>query len=226
MDKSRDLHTEGSQEPIGEVNWAEIYPRLRVLARHLVNKHWIPRWRGQEEEIADDVTQETAKRFIERQRKATRGEASPIDLPENMMAVIAHNYVRDLVAREQRVIHAPIEELTPLLRQRENHCVLIDEIAVENVSNERFFLQMAQVVVNFPSKRRVVLLTDLANRMCFEEEPTALQAAFLAVGIDLKAYQMPVPINTVERSRYAALLCLAYASLERHASIQEDSQVA
>ena len=57
---------------------------------------------------------------------------------------------------------------------------------------------------------RTALLIDLANRMAFDAQPTALQKAFLEVGIRLQDYQQPPPKDTVGRSRHASNVSLAY----------------
>lgn len=226
MNKSQYLLNRGSHETDGEINWTALYPRLRTLARHLVYKYHIPRWYGEEEDVADDVTQETARRLFERQQKAARGEAAPIDLPEQMMVTIAHNYVLDLVRREHRMIHLSLEELIPLLRHEENNYILLEEVAIENISHEWLFLQIAHAIAQFPNKQREAILTDLANRTYFDEQPTLLQIAFLTEGIDLQVYQQPLSTNPTERAQHAALLHCAYKRLTRFASWQNDEVAA
>jgi DNA-directed RNA polymerase specialized sigma24 family protein len=213
MDKSQYHHNIGTYETSNEINWAEHYPRLHALAKRLVYKYRIPCWCGQEEDVADDVTQETARRLIERQQKAACGDATPIDLPEHMMVTIAHHYILDLVRHEHWVIHVPIEELIPMVRHREDNYMRMEEIAIENVSNEWFFLQLAHAIAQFPNKQRQAILIDLANRTYFDEQPTLLQIAFLTEGIDLQVYQQPLSTNPTERAQHAALLHCAYKRL-------------
>src|SRR5947209_12441629 len=59
--------------------WDTLYPSLQSLARYLVYALRIPVWRGQEEDMIEDIVQETARRLLERVRKAECGEAEPID---------------------------------------------------------------------------------------------------------------------------------------------------
>ena len=72
-----------------EANWSDLYASLRALARYLVYSFNVSSWRGQEEDIMEDIVQETARRIIERVRKAERGEAGPIHSLKHMMMVIA-----------------------------------------------------------------------------------------------------------------------------------------
>ena len=198
-----------------ELNWTELYPRLQALARHLVYKYRVPCWYGQEKEVAEDVAQETAKRLIERSQKSERGEAAPIEVPEQLMVTIAHNYIIDLVRREQRLIHMSTNELEPPLKHEESNCAWMDEEAIENIYDEWLFLQLAFQIAHFPYKQRRAILIDLANRSCFDKQPTPLQSAFLAVGIDLQEYQSQLPDDSIERSRYNSLVSLAYRRISQ-----------
>lgn len=226
MDKSRCSRNAVTYGITDEINWTEFHPRLHVIVRRFVYKYRIPGWYGQEEEIAEDVTQETVKRFIERQQKSVQGIAEPIDLPEQMMVTIAHNYILDLTRREYRMIHLPIEDILPKLINSVNNCLQIEEIATENVNNEWLFSQLAREISYFPTKQRRAILTDLANRTCFEEQQTPLQAAFLAVGINLQDYALQLSDDPVERTRHIALVSLAYKRISLLFHAQQLKQVA
>src|SRR6266566_2037796 len=75
---SGDLHSENT--------WKDLYPVLRSLARYLVYSAHVLSWRGQEEDIIEDVVQETARRLLQRAQKAERGEATSIESLPQMMA--------------------------------------------------------------------------------------------------------------------------------------------
>src|SRR5881296_598012 len=79
-----------------EDTWSNLYASLRSLARYLVYSFGVSAWQGQEDDIIEDIVQETARRVIERVRKAERGEADPIHSLKHMMIVIAQNYYKDL----------------------------------------------------------------------------------------------------------------------------------
>ncbi len=205
------------------INWPELYPRLHAVARNLVYRHRIPCWYGQEEDVAEDVVQETVRRLIERIQKAARGEAAPIDAPEQMMVTIAYNYVIDLTRRERRLIHLPAEELTSASRHGGNDCMRLEEVATEQIYDEWLFLQLAHEIAHFPDKQRRAILIDLANRTCFDERPTPLQRAFLAVGIDLQVYQQSLPDDPAERAQHASSLYWAYKRLTQLAFMKEET---
>lgn len=204
--------------PLGLENvetWRQLYPKLYALARQLVYRFRVSCWCGQEEEMIDDVVQETIRRMLERSQRAERGEADPIYAVESMMAVIAQNYLKDLRRHDRRVsrLQSPdtLGRTTNAMREQ----IDIAEVAAEELSDEWLFRRLAREIANFPEKRRRALLIDLANLMCFENEPTPLQAAFLAVGIDLQVYQLPLANDPVARARHGSLVSLAYKRVAR-----------
>lgn len=196
-----------------EVTWIGLYPKLLSLCRRFVYIYWIPCWSGQEEDIVSDIAQETARRVIDRSQKAVRGEATPIDSIERMIAKIALNCVRDLRRHDRRVIRILSDDSFIEMSSNVYDLVSMSEVATENVYHDWLFLQLAYEIDKFPYKQRKAILTDLANRMGFDREPTALQTAFSQVGIDLQAFQRPLPENSLERAQHTSLLYQAYKRL-------------
>ena len=192
-------------------NWDELYPKLRSLIRHLVYSLHVQSWHGQEDDIVEDILQETARRLIERQQKAEDEEAAPIQMFESMAIATASNYCKDMRRKDSRLVRLPegacsldVQDITS-----ERGIVDLSEEATERLYQEGLFELLACEIVKFPYKQRKALLIDLANRMSFETKPTLLQKAFLKVGIRLQEYQQPLPENTRERSKDAALLYYA-----------------
>src|SRR5260370_40713772 len=64
--------------------WEELYPRLVSDASYRVYSSHVSSWRGQEQDIAADVVQETARRGIQRSRKTARGEAPLLQSLQSM----------------------------------------------------------------------------------------------------------------------------------------------
>ena len=193
-----------------DIDWAEHYPRLLSLARRFVYRYRLPCWRGQEEDLAEDVAQETVRRTIERIHKAALGEATPLDSVQQMMVVIARNYVLDLRRHDHRVVRISSLDDTHELGIDVNDLENTSETATEHIYHEWLFIQVARQIVHLPCKQRRAILIDLANRTSFNTQPTPLQAALLAVGIDLQDYQPLLPENPVERTRHVSLVSLAY----------------
>jgi DNA-directed RNA polymerase specialized sigma24 family protein len=199
--------------------WDELYPPLQSLAHYLVNTLPLPYWQGREADIADDIVQETMRRLLERIQKGQRGTAPPVKLARQMMTTIAFNYYRDLKRHERRLLRldkyvytsnppGESEGMLPILGGLIEQADLED--VVEKADQEALFNHMAEAIRRFPKKQQRALLTDLANLMCFEDQPTALQAAFLRAGIELRNYRRSLPDNQRERSRHISLLSQAY----------------
>jgi len=204
-----------------DLAWRKLYPSLESLAKYFVYTLHVPSWRGQEDDIVEDIVQETGRRLIERSRKAERGEAAPIDSLKNMMTAIAHNYCKDLGRHDRRLLRIQSQDAV-----QQTHLTTHDqagalELGTENVYQASLFKLIAREIASFPTKQRNAVLTDLANRMRFETQPTPLQAAFLEVGIDLRKYQRPLPTDPKERSRQLALATYGYKRVASLRRVQE-----
>jgi len=210
---SGDLHSENT--------WKDLYPVLRSLARYLVYSAHVLSWRGQEEDIIEDVVQETARRLLQRAQKAERGEATSIESLPRMMATIAQNYCKDLRRHDYRLSHMPLPASPSAAYDSRDEQPHLLETVAESVYQEMLFKLLAREVASFPEKQRTALLVDLANRMYFDALPTPLQRAFLAVGIQLRQYRRPLPANRRERDRHAALLSYAYKRIAHLPCVQE-----
>ncbi len=196
-----------------ESAWQQLYPSLYAQARRLAYTLSVPGWRGQEEDVAWDIVQETLRRVLEYAHKAEQNEVVPIQALERLVTVVAQNYSRDLRRREWRLMRHSTDTGGIDTEDFVDVRASFMELATENVYRGQLFQLVAREVARFPAKQRQALLTDLANRMVFESQPTALQAAFLAEGIRLEEYRHPLPQNARERGQYASLLAHAYKRL-------------
>ncbi len=187
-----------------EIDWEMCYQQLSPRVRSLVYQMKIPRWQGEEEEVAGDVVQDSMRKLFEYTRRVSAGQKKPVQELERLLYIIALNCLRDRRRREIRLT----EETEYHLAQSADTRSHPSEAAVENVYQERLFYLLARKIALFPRKQRGALLTDLANHMAFEEKPTTLQAAFRAVNISLEEFRhrLPDARNKQECSRYAALL--------------------
>jgi len=196
-----------------EEDWMRCMNWLRACVRRIVYSAHLVLWRGQEEDIIEDVVQETVRRILERSQQAERLEAAPICSLERMCFSIAHNYCIDMLRRDSRLLRVSAD-----CSWFEDECVPDNqanafEVAIEQAFQEEIFTRLAHQVARFPEKRRRALLIDLANRMCFERELTPLQKAFMAVGIDFREFRQALPSDPANRSRHGALKSLAYKQI-------------
>ncbi|MGZ3627125.1 MAG: hypothetical protein ACXWOL_16525 [Ktedonobacteraceae bacterium] len=186
--------------------WINLYSFLRPLVKNLVYSSGISSWRGQEEDLVEDIVQETIVRVLKVIRRAENGECSQIASPKALSIVIARHYYEDLRRRDKRLLRSSTLEVNGV---RQGY-VDPSELALNNIFMEWLYVKFSLEAVRFSQKQRIALLIDLANRMDFSLVPTPLQKAFLEVGIQLQDYQRPLPKDPVERSRIAANTSLAY----------------
>ncbi len=201
--------------------WIDLYSSLRSLARYLVYSYRVASWWGQEEDMIEDVVQETARRIVEYARKVERGKAEPIFSLKHMMSTIAQNYCKDIRRHDLRLSRIPPQNdaIEPVVNE-EDHVYTSDEVT-EQVFEESIFTSVAHEIASFPDKQRNALLIDLANLMCFDIQPTPLQKAFLKEGIQLEQYQLPLPTDPKRRSRHIASLSYAYKRVSCLPCVQE-----
>jgi DNA-directed RNA polymerase specialized sigma24 family protein len=209
-------------DPRSDSVWRELYPSLLSFARSLVFSFRVSSWRGQEEDIVQDIVQETTRRLIERLQKAERGERTQVQSLQAMMFTIAQNYCRDLRRRDIRLTRIDFDDPTASWNGEDDQTCLVD-VAIENAFLESLFLLIAWEIARFPPKLGQALLIDLVSRMSFDAEPTKLQEAFLKVGIQLRDYQNCVPHQPRDRRNHAALLYYAYKRIAQLPSVQEYS---
>lgn len=191
--------------------WINLYSFLRLYVRRLVYTSGMSTWRGQEDDIVDDIVQETIVRVLKCIRRAESGEDTPIASPEGLSIVIARNYYEDLRRRDRRLVRVANDDESPGVHVVLQNHLDPSELALNNIFLEWLYVKFSLEAVKFSHKQRTALLIDLANRMDFDVQPTPLQRAFLEVGIRLQDYQQPLPKGTVERSRHASNASLAYA---------------
>src|SRR5579859_5850571 len=200
--------------------WAELYPSLRSFAKHLIYSFKVSSWHGQEEDMVEDVVQEAATRILERTRRAECGDATPIHSLEQVVWTVIRNYCIDMSRRDGRLVHASVGAYSYGGYPGLGSLLNIAELASEHVYEEELFTLLACEIVKLPDKQRTALLVDLANLMQFDGQPTPLQSAFLALGVDLRGYQQSLPVNYPERCRHSSLLYYVYRRIARMPSVR------
>ena len=221
-----DLKQRVAEEDLSsEETWQDLYAVLKPLAQRMVYAFHVPTWRGQENDVADDIVQEAVRKLIERAQKAERREALPIYALKPMLRVIAYNYGKDIRRRDQHLSRFPEGDETLELPGALDDIVSTEDTATENAYREGLFTQVAREIARFPMKQRQALLIDLASHMGFERQPTPLQRAFLKAGIQLQDYRQQLPTTNDERNKYTSLLAHAYKRVSTLACAQEYARV-
>ena len=193
-----------------DTTWQKLYLLLPPLVKRWVYSSHVPSWKGQEDDIVEDIVQEAITRLFQYSQRAERGEVVPIETIEHMIKVVALNYCRDLKRRERRLLRSTTDEWSYGEHVDSTNTVDPAEIAIDKAFQEWLFERLSQEIVKFPKKQRNALLIDLAYRMHFAVRPTSLQRAFLRRGIRLQDFRATAPKNPLERGRHAANLNLAY----------------
>lgn len=191
--------------------WKNLYEKLRKPVTSFVHRYKISLWIGQEDDIIDDIIQETVMRLHKRFLTAP-DEVHSIQNMEAFACIIAQHYCLDLRRKEKRLSRLPQEgnevemcayhsddELTQLLDAMTRQSILIDA---------------ARIIINIPNKQRRAMLVDLARLNDFAETPTPIEQAFAEVGIQLGEYRHLLPQSQPERSRHNALISLGYRRLQ------------
>jgi DNA-directed RNA polymerase specialized sigma24 family protein len=204
-----------------ESSWKKLYPLLVSFVRRLVSASNVASWRGQERDIVEDIVQETCRRIIEYSQKTERGEALPIQSLKSMLFAVAHNYCQDLRRRDCRLLRMEQQDALVQAYLDQRAQINLAEAGVENVYQEALFRLIAHEVAAFPHKQRRAILIDLARRMHFGKQPTALQQAFLEAGINLREYRQALPSNPQEKNRHIALVSYAYKRIASLPCVQQ-----
>jgi DNA-directed RNA polymerase specialized sigma24 family protein len=213
-------------DDFGGSSWDKLYRILWMVVQGWVYAAHLSSWLGQEEDIIAEIVQEAVCRTFERQRKAEMLEAEAVKSLEYFSKTVARHFFVDLVRKDKRIVH--LTQLQPDDGGDAIEFELADvaEEVHEEVMYESLFNELALEIVNFPKKQGQVLLNDIANHMHFDmQRMTRLEKAFYQAGVHLQEYQRPKPADVIERSRYVALLSIAYKrvaqlhSMKRYTSI-------
>jgi len=195
-----------------EKGWIMLYPLLLPLAKRWVYAAGLYSWTGQENDIAWDIVLVSIQRTYEYNLKA-QNENTPIGSFQKLSIRIAKNYFQDLRRKDSRLQSLNREGCSQVAYTIHDETDVPDAI-LDKVYEEWLFQEIAKKVVNFPPKLRTAMLIDIARHMDFDSEPTALQAAFLKVGIQLEEYAGLMPQEPILRSRHASLVSLGYRQLK------------
>ncbi len=209
------------QQRIDEQTWYDLYAWLLPIAEGWVYCADVATWQGQQREIAEDIAQEAVARTFQYSQRAERGEVPIIASLKSLTRTIAQNYFRDRRKKDWCLLPPPTYEVSwegcEMHPGREN--LSPSEIAVDQLILDATITDAARLLVKFPRRQRDVLLTDLANLADFGDQPSLLEQALFAEGIQLRDYRHPLPSEPLARNRYAALLCIAYKRLRREVAV-------
>ncbi|HVU68647.1 MAG TPA: hypothetical protein VHD63_16040 [Ktedonobacteraceae bacterium] len=205
--------------------WDDLYRRLRPLARSWAFSAGVATWKGQENDIAEDIVQ-AALLHVLQYLNLCREKGTPIGSLERLSLVIAKHCFIDMRRRELRFQHfaydANASSEQPTLERLSDLADPAQE-AEEKLYEEWLLAASASTIAAFSCKLRAAILADLANNSYFGAEPSVLQQAFMAVGVQLQDFQRAPSPDPAERSRQSALRSLAY---KRVSQVYRDERLA
>jgi len=201
-----------------EIFWTELYPLLCPLVKRWVYTARISSWLGQQEDLIEDIVQETIFKLLNYIRRAEKGEVAPVQNIEHLAITIARNYFRDLKRKDRRIDRFELYDRTSLEHVVKSKNVDPSEIALNHVYYAWVFMKLAEFMVSVSTKQQTALLRDLAQRMHFGNSPTPLQKAFADNGMALRAHHGWQGKNKREQSQHAANLSLALRQIKKWAA--------
>ena len=196
-----------------ETLWANLSTFLLPRVKRWVYSAHIPSWLGQQEDVAQDIVQETLYKLLNYIQRAEKGEVAPVLDLQRLAIKIAHNYLRDLMRKDNRLERFEMYDRTSLEHVVKSRAIDPSEVALEQVYQAWLFCKVAEFAAIIAAKQRTALLRDLAQHMSFMQELTLLQQAFKEKGMDFKQYQNWKATNGQERSRHAASLSISYKKI-------------
>src|SRR5579883_1042678 len=197
-----------------ETPCAGLFCLLRPLVRSWVYHAGVPIWQGQEQEVVEDILQTSMEKIFKYVREA-HAKGVIICSLEHLSMVIAKHCFFDMRRRELRLLHFSHDEEGSSEQLSLDLLVDPSQEAEEKIYEEWLLAVSAQTIASFSTKLRAAILADLANRSCFDAEPSVLQQALLAAHIRLQDYQCAPSPDPAERSRQSALRSLAYKRLSQ-----------
>jgi DNA-directed RNA polymerase specialized sigma24 family protein len=194
--------------------WSQLYNALRPTISSWIYSSGVASWRGQENDLIEDILQETIFRTFVFQQQA-EGAGTPIHNVTGFGSTVAYRLFIDLRRRDLRLIrpgeNEQPESLFTIADAQENPA----EIAIERLSRISLLVTVLTFISKFPTKQRNALLVDMARRSNFLDEDSPLQVALAQVQIKLQDYLQQQPGSRKEAAQQASLLSIAYKRLRR-----------
>jgi DNA-directed RNA polymerase specialized sigma24 family protein len=194
--------------------WNQLYTALRPTISSWVYHSGVASWRGQENDLIEDILQETVVRTFVSQEQA-EGSGAPIHNVTGFGNTVAYRLFVDLRRRDLRLIRPSENENTEALFAINNAQENPAEIAIERLSRISLLETVLIFIADFPTKQRNALFVDIAKRSNFLDEDSPLLVALAQVHIKLQDYLQFLPKTRQEATQQASLLSIAYKRLRR-----------
>ena len=210
-----DLHPPQKCMPATSEEWHALNKILLSYIKSCLYTYSVVHWVGGEQEIAEDVLQETYLRALRfAHNKEEHEDVPPINNFEALCKTIAKRHIIDIRRKDKHLVGSL--DNTTFFITHETISMSDDPalIAVEDISLYTSMRSFSQAIKNFPEKQRIALLIDLARNADFDDEhPRTLERAMWSIGIPLRDYYRELPCDPILRSQHNALVSIAYKRL-------------
>lgn len=205
--------------------WSQLYSALRPTISSWVYHSGVSSWRGQENDLIDDILQETVVRTFVSQEQA-EGSGAPIHNVTGFGSTVAYRLFVDLRRRDLRLTRPSEDTNIEVLFAAADEQADPAEIAIERLSRISLLETILPFIADFPTKQRVALFVDMAKRSNFLDEDSPLLVALAQIHIKLQDYLQLLPKSRQEATQMASLLSIAYKRLRRIKEVlQQKSKV-
>lgn len=214
----KDKSSDASDSHLSDKDWEQLQSQIHTYVTGLVRSARHPVWRGQQNDVAWDITGASLLKLVMRIQSAEAGKSPRIDCVHSFSKVVAYRCFIDEIRKSRYILWPwanseddPYEIglwITP-----SDATLDPAELAIENLSNEEIISDVADKITQIPLKQKNALLIDLAWMCAFDEVVTPLPCILLKRGIHLQDYRTPIPKDRVIHSQHASLLTLAYKRL-------------
>jgi DNA-directed RNA polymerase specialized sigma24 family protein len=201
--------------------WSQLYSALRPTISSWVYHSGVSSWRGQENDLIEDILQETIVRTF-----VSQDSGASINNVTGFGSTVAYRLFVDLRRRDLRLTR-PSENAHPeILFAAADEQVDPADIAIERLSRISLLETVLSFIKDFPTKQREALFVDMAKRSNFLDEDSPLLVALAQVHIKLQDYLQLHPKSRQEATQMASLLSIAYKRLRRfRGTLQQKNKI-
>lgn len=207
--------THRGHRPKDEQTWYDLYTYLRSLVRGWVFYAHVVIWYGQQEEIVEEIVQETVMSVFEYTLRSHRNEGPPVVYLKAFSRITAYHLFIDLIRKEKRLVPLFSGNSAYEGGIARDELPDVEELAVDHLVFEETVGLAAELITRFPNKQREALLRDLADAAAFAETPSLLERKLAEQGIQLRNYAGQQSDDSQERSRQTSLRWHGYKRLRR-----------
>lgn len=196
--------------PISNEEWERLRQKLCRQILPLISSYNVLCWAKQQQELLNDMTQQTFLNALIYAGRAERGEVPAIQSFEALCMVTARHCLIDRARKDKRL--ALSDDVS---RLHEELGMPVADIAVEHLALlGRIELVVDILMHRIAKKQRVAFLTEVANNANLDaQDPDPWQIALLKYGVHLEEYRHELPTDPVLLSRHRADLCQARKNL-------------